>query len=311
MTPYYKLPPNWEKNHSHILLIGPEGLVQYNLFKKIQNAFPKHAIKRISLLEKQDIEQFKTQTLSASLFEEPEILFVRITDKLLPAFPWKISKSPIRQIIVYGTDKLPKSLKDHNAFDIQIRLYNLKEPFLSREINSLLKHHQVTLSTRGAKWLALSHFGCEHLIIPTIERLSLAYGKSSIPDQDLKACIYHQSESNSFDIIDAIQKDKTSLYLQLKSLKKDDWNRTYWALVSHMRKTLLIAKDPTTLKSHFPWESQQKPVIALIKSLGLNKLSQFHKQLLDIEPHLKGLGSEPSHLLIMHWCLKLQESILS
>lgn len=311
MTPYYKLPSNWEKNHSHILLVGPEGLVQYSLFKKIQSCFPKHNVKRISLLEKQDIEQFKTQTLSASLFEEPEILFVRINEKLLPSFPWKISKSPIRQIIVYGTDKLPKSLKDHNAFDLQIRLYNLKEPFLSREINSLLKSHQVSLSSRGSKWLALSHFGCEHLIIPTIERLSLTYGKFQIPDQDLKACIYHQSESNSFDIIDAIQKDKTSLYLLLKSLKKDDWNKTYWSLVSYLRKTLLTAKNPTSIKTHFPWESQQKPVIALIKNLGHDKLSAHHKQLLDIEPHMKGLGSEPANLLIMHWCLQLQESILS
>ena len=311
MIPYYKLPQNWATSHSHFYFIGPDGLVLAKHINILRNHFKKHKVKQITLFDKDDVAAFKAETLSLSLFQEPEVIIVRVNEKTLSLFPWKMPKVQDRVVIVHGIEKLPKSFKDHEEFDINIRTYSMKEPHLSREIATLLKQQKIILSARGLKWLALSHYGCEYLIQPTINRLKLTFGKNPIPDTDLKAAIYHNSEASSFDIIDALISNPTQLYLFIQSQRSEDWIKLYWALTAYWRKINAVAHHPDSMKQHFPWDSQQKPVVYIIKSLSKNILQTQHMALLELEKHFKGLGQEPASLKLQHWLFATQKAILN
>lgn len=308
MIAYYKLPAKWEQNHQHIVITGPQGLIQTKLCQTLTKSHPDFKPKHLSLLEKQDIESFKHDILALSLFDEKEILFIHLDPKLYPHFPWKAPKSPSKILVVTGLDKLPKS-KDHQAFDLTINTYALKEPFLTKEIQQLLNEHQIKLTPKGLRWLALSHQGSEHLIIPTIKRLALTYNNAPIPDKDLKYCIYQEGTAQAFDLIDALLQTQTQLLLRLESLKPDEWIKSYWALISYWRKIHLAAQTPSTLSTHFPWESQQKQAKKLLSSLSISQIKNLHESLLNIEIHFKGQGSENPQLLLQHWCFQAQQSI--
>ena len=311
MTPYYKLAKNWATQSQHFLIIGPEGLVSNQLFNQIKQTYKKYSPKLISLLDQEDIEQFKNQSLTSSLFPEPEILFVRISDKLLNKFPWKIPVSTERVICIYGIEKPPKDTKKLQEFGTLIRTYSMKEPFRSREIAALLSQKKLTLSQKGIKWIAMSHHGVESLIPSTINKILLTFGPSSVSDQDLRACLHNQSNVSTFDVIDTLTESSSKLHLFARSQKKENWIPLYWALVSHWRKILLTAKDPATLKAQFPWDSQHRAVKAIIHSMSVADITTGHQTLLNIEPHTKGLGNENATLLIQLWLYQTQAKILA
>ncbi len=310
MTPYYKLPKNWPLKGPHFLIIGPNGLISNQLFTQIKKTYSTHQARYISILDADDIEQFKHKILNVSLIPESEVLFVRISDKLISKFPWHIPKSEDKIICLYGIDKPPKDTKIIQEFGVIIRTYLMKEPFRSREITSLVTQKKLTLTPRAIRWLAMSHHGAECLIPSTIERILLTFGPTIISDQDLKSCLHNVSDVGTFDIIDTLTESASKLHLFIRSQKKVSWIPLYWALVSHWRKVLLTAQNPSNIKTHFPWDSQHKTVNTIIGSLSVSNIASLHQTLLAIEPHTKGLGNESPIMLIQHWLYQTQAKII-
>ena len=109
MTPYYKLPSQWAAENKHIAIIGPDGLVKHKLCQTIQQQWPKHTVRKLSILDLDDIANLKNTLLSGSLFSEPELLFIRLSEKLISKFPWDIPHTNDKILIVYGIEKLPKT----------------------------------------------------------------------------------------------------------------------------------------------------------------------------------------------------------
>lgn len=311
MTPYYKLAKNWATQSQHFLIIGPEGLVSNQLFNQIKQAYKKYSLKYTSLLDQDDIEQFKNQSLTSSLFPEPEVLFVRISEKLLNKFPWKIPASPDKVICIYGVEKAPKDTKKLQEFGTLIRTYSMKEPFRSREIAALLSQKKLTLSPKGIKWIAMSHHGVELLIPATIQKLLLTFGPTTISDNDLRKCLHNQNNVSSFDIIDTLTENISKLHLFIRSQRKENWLPLYWALVSHWRKVLITAQAPSSIKSQFPWDSQHKTVKTILYAMSVADIIDHHQMLLMIEPHTKGLGTENAILLLQKWLYDTQTKIVS
>ena len=308
MTPYYKLPPQWATSQQQFVIIGPDGLVSHKLCSEIQKAYAKHQVKRLSVLDTDDIANLKNTLLSGCLFSEPEILFIRLNEKLISKFPWDIPPSQDKIIVIHGIEKAPKS-NPFKTFGLVIRTYLMKEPFLSKEITALLLKEKVSLSKRGIKWLALSHSGSENMIIPTIQRLQLTFGKQSIPDNNLKSAIYNLSEVTAFDVIDALIDNQTKLHLFVQSQKKEDWPKVYWALLSYWRKILLSSIDKTTISTHFPWDSQKKQALKVIGHIPQDTLLKTHKDLLALEQPFKGMSNELPIPLLKSWLYQTQTLI--
>ena len=310
MTPYYKLPTKWASSNQHIIIIGPEGLVSHKLCQEVKQKHPKHKHRQISVHDKDDIAKLKNTLLSGSLFSEPEVLFIRLSEKMINNFPWDLPSTPDKILVINGIEKPPKSANLLKPFGLAIRTYLMKEPFLSKEVTTLLALEGVKLSKRGIRSLALSHFGSEYMIIPTIQRLKITFGKQPIEDNTLKSAIYNLSVVTAFDVIDALIDSPTKLHLFIQSQKKEDWPKVYWALVSYWRKLMLTSSNKSNISKHFPWESQQKQALRVIDTITTEALMTTQYKLLGLETAFKGLSNESAHMLLKAWLYQVQKTIL-
>ncbi|MCP8352594.1 hypothetical protein [Candidatus Synchoanobacter obligatus] len=308
MIPYYKLSNDWHKVSQHFTIIGPEGLILSNLFGTIQQRYPKYRVNRRSLLDIDDIESFKAQHLSSSLFAEPEIQYIRLSDKLITKFPWKVPTCSEKIIVIYGIEKAPKDTKNMLSFGSVIRTYALKEPFLSREIATLTSKSGLQMSKRGIQWLAISHQGSESLIPATINRLLLIFGNKKISDAELKTAIYMQNNMSAYDILDAVLSSPTKLYIFLQA--QNNPMQLFWATTSLWRKLYLTAKNPPEIKQHFPWPNQHKTVQKVLHQLTRSTLATQYSDLIALERHFKGLGSEDPTLLLHYWLFNTQKDLI-
>lgn len=310
MTPYYKLPKDWANTNQNFIIFGPNGLTKHSLVQTIIKTYKNHPLSRLKIHDKNDIESLKASLISNSLFDEKQAFIIDLTQTDLKNFPWNIGKKADRIIVLIAPEKPPKDTKHIQQFGACIRTYALKEPHRSRAVQACAAEHQIAISSRAARWVSMCHHGDEACIPQTIKKLRLIYGGQKLTDDDVKACLRNNASLNIFEAIEAMGSNSTHLQIFLKNHPKAEWQKTYWALVSYWRKILLCSNDPSLMKHHFPWEQQSTQAKKFLTQLNTETIQNYHSELLSIERHTKGIGTEPYLHLISQWMLSVSHQIL-
>jgi DNA polymerase III delta subunit len=251
---------------------------------------------------KEDIEKLKFNLFGA-LIPNPEILFIRMSPKLINQFPLEINSNE-KIIVLYGLEKVIS--QKTNAF--VIRLYNLKEPYKSRAIQKLLEQQNLKLSLKAINWLSLSHQNFEALIPKTIEKIKLTHQKHEISDTEVRPLIYNYNHFQAYEILDQLS-SKTTLQLFISSQRAEDWPGIYWMILTSWRKFILCKEDKSLLSTYFPWDSQKKQALFFLTQLSLKTFSLQLEALLDLEKDIKGLRKEPFVEKLKHWLLKTHQQL--
>lgn len=301
MTPFFKLDPGWEKNQS-FLIVGPDGLLSQQIIQTIV-LYHKKAIRNALITSTQDCLELRESLATQSLFTEDEIWLIRVTkDNLLNSLNLA-QASQHKHFIISGIEKKPTKCEWIKQLSLVIQSYALKEPYASKRVLEIANQYGITISHRSAKWIVLCYTGQEQLIETTIKLIAHIHGPNALTDEQIKPLLKHQGLYSITDLLTAFTQSKASLKMIVKRLSIQDWQSTYWMLVSYWRKLILAQQNPNDFKKHFPWKNQQT-IANLILSQSTTQLTAQHHELLEMELALKGYHDADLTFLLTHWLYK-------